>query len=48
MGGDEEQQEDQIPSNLVGGGEMRLDWMISQMTKERDWRKMQEETLGKY
>ena len=32
LGGDEEQQEDQSPSNLLGG-EMRLDRMIILMTK---------------
>ena len=44
LGGDEKQQEDLSPSNLVGG-EMRLDWMVSQMTKQKNWRKMQEKTL---
>ena len=44
LGGDEEQQEDQSPSNLVGG-EMRLDRMINQMTKQKDWKKMQEKNL---
>ena len=43
LGGNEEKQEDWSPSNLVGG-DMRLDWMISQMTKQRNWRKMQEKT----
>ena len=46
LGEDEEQQEDWSPSNLVGG-EMRLDRMISQMTKQKNWRKMQDKTLWK-
>ena len=45
LGGDEAKKEDRSPSNLVGGGEMRLDQMINQITRQKNWRKMQEKTL---
>ena len=44
LGGNEEQQEGWIPSNLVGG-EMRLDQMISHRTKQKNCRKMHEKTV---
>ena len=36
LGGNEAQQEAQIPSNIVGGGEMRLDQRINQGYKQNN------------